>query len=133
MLYVPEFHFNLISISKLCDALDCIDNFNGSQCFIQVRNTEKMIGFGERREELYYLTLSDKVACNSSKAICHTLILDLKILVQISLLSLIPFSIHYIFTLQFSTVPQLHVFTTAVCNSIAYKAVQSVFLALQVV
>jgi len=37
------------------------------------------------------------------------------------------------FTPQFSTVLQLHIFTTAVFNFLAYKAIQSAFLALQVI
>jgi len=56
-----------------------------------------------------------------------------KILVQFSLLSLIPFFNSLCFTPQFSTALQLRIFTTAVFNSLACKAIQSVFLALQVI
>jgi len=63
---------------------------------------------------------------------CHTLILDLKILIQISFLSLTLFN-SLCFTLQFSTVLQLHIFTISVFNFLAYKVIQSAFLALQVI
>ena len=66
VLYVPEFHFNLLSVSKISDSLNCIVSFNGSKCLIQEKNTQKMIGSGERREELYYLTPPDKMGCSSS-------------------------------------------------------------------
>jgi len=129
VLYVPEFHFNLISVSKLSNSLNCIVIFDGFQCLIQDTKSQRMIGSGDKREDLYYLSLSNKLMCAASKVIpsyaplpdsalwhfrlghlsfsrmqslkslfpfvhvdsCHTLILDLKILVQISLLSLIPF------------------------------------------
>ena len=66
VLYVPEFHFNLLSVSKISDSLNCIVSFNGSKCLIQEKNTQKLIGSSERREELYYLTPPDKMACSSS-------------------------------------------------------------------
>jgi len=63
---------------------------------------------------------------------CHTLILDLKILLQISFLPLILFR----FTVFYSTIFYCALnayFTFSVFNSLAYKAIRSVFLALQVI
>lgn len=71
VFYVPEFQFNLMSVSKLCNALNCTVNFNGSKCFIQEKSTLRMIGSGERRKELYYLVWPDKVACSTSKLPSH--------------------------------------------------------------
>ena len=56
------------------------------------------------------------------KDYCHTLILDLKILLQNSFLFLILFN-SQCFTLQFSTVLRLHIFTISVFNFLAYKAI----------
>ena len=63
---------------------------------------------------------------------CHTLILDLKILLQNSFLFLVLFN-SLRFTLQFSTVLQLRIFTISVFNLLACKTILSVFLALQVI
>jgi len=35
VLYVPDFNFNLLSVSKASDSLNCIFSFNGSHCLIQ--------------------------------------------------------------------------------------------------
>lgn len=40
VLYVPDFHFNLISISKLCKDLSCIVSFTPSACFVQDKLTQ---------------------------------------------------------------------------------------------
>ena len=63
---------------------------------------------------------------------CHTLILDLKILLQNSFLFLILFN-SQCFTLQFSTVLQLHILPFLSLNFLAFRAIQSAFLALQVI
>jgi hypothetical protein len=56
VLFVPDFHLNLISVPKLC-----IDNkynvsFNDDQCLIQEGKNSRMIGLGKLVEGLYYLT-----------------------------------------------------------------------------
>jgi len=71
VLYVPDFHLNLISVSKLTNFLNCIVIFNGFQCLIQDKKTKKMIGSGDKREELYYLNLSNKLTSSASKTISN--------------------------------------------------------------
>jgi len=78
------------------------------------------------------ISLNEHEPAKKSKSICHTLILDLKILIPNSFLFLILFN-SQCFTLQFSTVLQLHIFTISVFSFLAYKAIQSAFLALQVI
>jgi len=50
VLYVPEFKFNLLFVSKISDSVNCIVIFNGSKCLIQEKNTQKLIGSGEKKE-----------------------------------------------------------------------------------
>jgi len=69
VLYVPDFHFNLLSMSKVTNSLNCIMSFNGFQCVIQDKKTKKMIGSSDKREELYYLNLSNKITCSASKIV----------------------------------------------------------------
>lgn len=56
VLYIPSFTFNLISVSKLANSLDCHLIFNGASCMIQDIHTLRMIGVAESRDGLYYLT-----------------------------------------------------------------------------
>ena len=55
VLYAPEYPFNLISISKLSNYLNCIVIFDPHFVIVQDRNTEKMIGKGYESNGLYYL------------------------------------------------------------------------------
>ena len=58
VLYVPNFNFNLISISKLISNLHCTLNFSVDFCKIQDVTTLKMIGLAKLREGLYHLMIS---------------------------------------------------------------------------
>jgi len=69
VLYVPDFNYNLLSVSKLNSSLNNIVNFNGFQCLIQDKKTMRMIGSGDKREDLYYLNFDSKLACSASKTI----------------------------------------------------------------
>ncbi|KAK2390516.1 putative mitochondrial protein [Trifolium repens] len=67
VLFVPDFHLNLISVPKLC-----IDNmynvsFNDDQCLIQERKNSRMIGLGKLVEGLYYLTVDKAPIIASSQ------------------------------------------------------------------
>lgn len=66
MLYVPDFSFNLISVSKLSHALNCIVTFVGSKCEIQDLKARKMIGSAELFEGLYYLLIDSRKVNSSS-------------------------------------------------------------------
>ena len=54
VLYIPQFNYNLISISKVTQALDCNFVFTDSLCLIQ-SSVQKMIGSGRMVNGLYYL------------------------------------------------------------------------------
>ncbi|XP_056698098.1 uncharacterized protein [Spinacia oleracea] len=53
VLYVPQFHCNLLSVSQLNDNLQCVVQFNSYMCAIQDQ-TNELIGTGVRRDGLYY-------------------------------------------------------------------------------
>ncbi|KAK2436464.1 putative inactive purple acid phosphatase [Trifolium repens] len=65
VLYVPNFTLNLLSVSKLCFALDCTISFNGSHCLIQEKFTKRTTGYGDKVEDFYYLVISNKLVCNT--------------------------------------------------------------------
>ena len=58
VLYVPNLHCNLLSVSQLIDDLHCIVQFNAYMCAIQDK-TKKLLGTGARRDGLYYFSKSD--------------------------------------------------------------------------
>jgi len=67
VLYSPLFTMNLISISKLCESLNCHAIFHNKKCLLQDLHSQKMIGLGEQIEGLYRLVLDsfNKPLCNS--------------------------------------------------------------------
>ena len=63
VLFVPSFHFNLLSVSALTTSLNCIVTFLSNSCLIQDHSQETMIRTGNKCGNLYYLSLN---SCNSS-------------------------------------------------------------------
>ncbi|MCH83064.1 retrovirus-related pol polyprotein from transposon TNT 1-94 [Trifolium medium] len=57
VLYVPDFHLNLLSVPKLCIDNQYIVSFDNDRCLIQVRQNLNMIGLAELVKGLYYLTI----------------------------------------------------------------------------
>jgi len=55
VLYVPNFKFNLLSISKLLTCADYILNFSNFQCEIQEKKSLKTIGLAKLKHGLYHL------------------------------------------------------------------------------
>ncbi|WVZ04925.1 hypothetical protein V8G54_018271 [Vigna mungo] len=58
VLYLPQFNFNLISVSKLTTAHNCQLIFLDNQCFIQDRHIKRMIGIVDAQDGLYTLKTS---------------------------------------------------------------------------
>lgn len=56
-LFVPQFPFNLLSVSQLTKSLHCSITFSPSSCVFQDLRTKKVIGSGHERNGLYYLDL----------------------------------------------------------------------------
>ncbi|KAL2927200.1 Retrovirus-related Pol polyprotein from transposon RE1 [Bienertia sinuspersici] len=54
ILYVPDLHCNLISVSQLIDTSNCLVHFTNTLCAIQDQHSRMLIGTGERRDGLYY-------------------------------------------------------------------------------
>ena len=51
---IPEFKFNLMSISQLTKSLNCVVSFYPKFCFFQDLTTKTLIGMGEECNGLYY-------------------------------------------------------------------------------
>lgn len=54
VLYMPQFNYNLILVSKVTQALDCSFVFTDNLCLIQ-SSMLKMIGSGRMVNGIYYL------------------------------------------------------------------------------
>ena len=69
VLYVPDFLFNLIFISKLTHDLHCVLTFSRNSITLQDRSTRKMIGIGYESQGLFHLSsLLCSTACTSTAA-----------------------------------------------------------------
>ena len=55
VLYIPDFPFNLLSISKLTKILNCATIFLSTHYIFQDLKTMKIIGGGHEANGLYYL------------------------------------------------------------------------------
>ncbi|CAL0329743.1 unnamed protein product [Lupinus luteus] len=53
VLYIPSFHYNLISVSKLTHAVPCKLTFLGKSCHIQDLSSLRMIGVADLKAGLY--------------------------------------------------------------------------------
>lgn len=76
VLFVPQFKFNLLSVSFLTRKSSLSIRFFTNSCVIQELHTLKMIGSGEKVVELYVLdtSLLDMVAnkCSISENNCNS-------------------------------------------------------------
>jgi hypothetical protein len=58
VLYVPEFNFNLLSISKILSKFSHSLFFHGDSCTIQDVNFQRMIGLAKLKKGLYHLEIT---------------------------------------------------------------------------
>ena len=66
VFYVPECHFNLISISKLIRDLNCLITFSDNSITFQDQSTWRAIGIGREFKSLFHLNSpSFFTACTS--------------------------------------------------------------------
>ena len=65
VLYVPQFHHNLISIHKLSEHNNCQVLFSSAKCRILHTSTDELLGTGTLKHGLYYLDVDDTKECNS--------------------------------------------------------------------
>ena len=69
VLYVHNFPFNLISISKLTRDLHCVLTFSHNSVTLQDRRTGKTIGIGHESQGLFHLSSPlCSIACTSTEA-----------------------------------------------------------------
>ena len=73
VLYSPMFNMNLISISIVCESLNCHVIFHNKKCLLQDLHSQKMIGLGDQIEGLYRLDLafSNTASYNNALSINH--------------------------------------------------------------
>lgn len=64
VLYIPSYHFNLISVSQLVSSLKCELTFSNVSCHIQDIMSSRMIGATDLQQGLY--VLKDSSSCFSS-------------------------------------------------------------------
>ncbi|KAK8943245.1 hypothetical protein KSP39_PZI009083 [Platanthera zijinensis] len=63
---VPQFAYNLLSISKLTTDLNCIAIFTSSGCIFQEQSTSRIIGRGKLRGGVYVLDEVSHLACSAA-------------------------------------------------------------------
>jgi len=71
VLYIPNFNFNLISVSELVSSLKCELVFSHSSCIIQDSKTKRKIGTVDVHAGLYTLVLQPIVSHFIQYAIAH--------------------------------------------------------------
>ena len=70
ILFVPEFHFNLIYIQKLASHLKCNVTFNTNNCFIQ-EQLKKPLLLGDNIKGLYYRHASNPIGYKAHKSVLN--------------------------------------------------------------
>uniref|UniRef100_A0A3Q7GRS6 Uncharacterized protein n=1 Tax=Solanum lycopersicum TaxID=4081 RepID=A0A3Q7GRS6_SOLLC len=60
VLFVPEFHYNLLSISKVTKDFNCFVSFYPGFCLFQDLSTGELKGIGKEDDGLYCLVHSQK-------------------------------------------------------------------------
>ena len=54
VLHVPNFHFNLISVNKLCKDISCTISFTNDMCYLQGPSLRRPLQLGRIKNGLYY-------------------------------------------------------------------------------
>ena len=67
VLKVPQFQVNLLSVSKLMRALQCIVMFFSDFCVVQDATKRKLIGLGKQHNGLYYLAPKSSLGLRHSQ------------------------------------------------------------------
>nr|KYP74880.1 Copia protein [Cajanus cajan] len=56
VLFIPEFRYNLISIHKITNELNCVVTYSVDECVIQDQTRKRMIGFSRLHDGVYIFT-----------------------------------------------------------------------------
>lgn len=73
VLYIPNFHYNLVSIAQLCRELRCIVIFTDKLCVLQDRISRNLIGVGELRGWVYCFNEAATVMVQANVVGSHNL------------------------------------------------------------
>ncbi|KAK8967950.1 hypothetical protein KSP40_PGU010707 [Platanthera guangdongensis] len=115
VLYVPSSTFNLLSISRLTQDLDCYVTFSSTSCVVQDRKTQSIIGKRHLSNGLYILDPSPPTVLSyvsSSEWHCHLehppLNILSKVLPDVSIREFtFPFNLLFTSTPPFSVTPRV--------------------------
>lgn len=70
VLYIPEFSYNLLSVSAFLKNSRYSVNFSGHDCYLQDRLRSKMIGWVDLVDGIYLLRVPDHITALSSAVVC---------------------------------------------------------------
>lgn len=73
VLHVPEFKFNLLSVSNLTRELCCAVTFFPDSCVFQALSNGKVMGIGKEREGLYILNNYTKSTTGASTVFSNSI------------------------------------------------------------
>ena len=73
VLYILNFTFNLLSVTKLIDNLSCVIVFYSNVCHIKDKSSLKMIGSAEMQGRLYILRVPSYLSFKSNLSNLHIL------------------------------------------------------------
>lgn len=76
VLHVPDFHFNLISVSCLVRSSSCSAHFYPNGCFLQDLSQGSMIGRGELHHNLYILSRPTLSTSSPVVSFCGSVLSD---------------------------------------------------------
>lgn len=79
VLHIPNFHFNLISIHKLTNSLNCRLLFSPTICVIQAPPTLRTIGLAEVQNNLYIIRQQPQIVSythNSRDSTMHNYVIN---------------------------------------------------------
>lgn len=66
VLYVPSFKFNLLSVSRLTQQLNCFISFSNDTCYMQGCSLRKPLPIGNSQRGLYILPSSSSTVASSN-------------------------------------------------------------------
>ena len=69
--YLPTFHVNLISVSKLMDSSNCHLNFTNAKCLILQNSTRRVIGTADRHGDLYVFQAQALTSAPTTSNTCN--------------------------------------------------------------
>jgi hypothetical protein len=93
VLYLPDFKFNLLSVSQLTKDLNLTVIFSHTSCIFQDNTTQTQVGVGERRHNLYIFKHTAPVTALQASPLTSSGTSVSDILLSLVFLGLLPYPI----------------------------------------